>query len=270
MSNQNRKASPNANKIANYWADNLLKKHEDGTYYVPNLDIGEPACQGCNGWSEDSPDPSNWERTALEKAHIVGWAMGGSNDPSNFLLLCRHCHFDFDNEVCITDMKDFIEVSKWLQEREAAKSNKFKKLYNGYVSKNNLNESRFSKAFVQAKLKACLGREKSFEEYLHKIFTVASTVYPFITEEHAKMHVFEFMQVLKDQEDKVKQIQQKKEECFTEKVKILIKLSLETDNKKNYLGELCQKNVEEKGYDFTELLFECYEEMGLTVTITTV
>lgn len=266
MSNQNRKASPNANKIANYWADNLLKKHEDGTYYVPNLDIGEPACQGCNGWSEDSPDPSNWERHALEKAHIVGWAMGGSNDPSNFLLLCRHCHFDFDNEVCITDMKDFIEVSKWLQEREAAKSNKFKKLYNDYVSKNNLNESRFSKAFVQAKLKSYLGREKSFQEYLHKIFTVASTVYPFITEEHAKMDVFEFMKMLKDQEDEIQRNIEQEEDCFIKKIKTLIKLSLETNNKKDYLRELCQKNVEEKGYDFTELLFECYEEMGLTLS----
>mgnify|MGYP003653717140 FL=1 len=163
-------------------------------------------------------------------------------------------------------MKDFIEVSKWLQEREAAKSNKFKKLYNDYVSKNNLNESRFSKAFVQAKLKSYLCREKSFQEYLHKIFTVASTVYPFITEEHAKMDVFEFMKMLKDQEDEIQRNIEQEEDCFIKKIKTLIKLSLETNNKKDYLRELCQKNVEEKGYDFTELLFECYEEMGLTLS----
>jgi len=49
----------------------------------------EPACFACGyevGWK-------SWNKTRLERAHIIAHSIGGSdNDPNNFLLLCRKCH----------------------------------------------------------------------------------------------------------------------------------------------------------------------------------
>lgn len=266
MTKQNRPTPPSSKKIAEYWYDQLPKKHNENLFYCNNLWLAEPACQGCGGWSSDSPNPSSWDHHALEKAHIIAWSIGGSNEPSNFLLLCRHCHLDFDNEVSITDMKDFIEVSRWLSERPKSKGDKVQRIYDDYVSKNNLNEKRFFKAFAQAKRKVYMGPEKSLEEYLHKIFVLASTVYPFITEEHAKMNIFKFLKMLEDQEIEAQNNieQEQEEDWFIKRAKKLLKISIET--KCNTGIEIIKKSIEEKGYDYTQTLFECYEEMGLTLS----
>jgi hypothetical protein len=44
------------------------------------------AC-GYTGISEKS-----WRNANLSKAHVVPFSLGGSNDPSNFVLLCWVCH----------------------------------------------------------------------------------------------------------------------------------------------------------------------------------
>lgn len=33
-----------------------------------------------------------WDTSTLERAHVVAHSAGGSNEPSNFVLLCHECH----------------------------------------------------------------------------------------------------------------------------------------------------------------------------------
>lgn len=40
----------------------------------------------------------------LDRCHIKAQAISGADEPSNFVLLCKHCHFDSPN----TDNSDFI------------------------------------------------------------------------------------------------------------------------------------------------------------------
>ena len=174
---QNRKKAPSGNKIASYWNDRLMEKHEDGTFYCNNLDIGEPACQACGCWQVSNPSESDWNLVGLEKAHIIPWASGGSDEPSNFLMLCRHCHFDFDNEVERNDMKDFIKVSKWLKNRPQQKNDKIKSFVSNHVKENNYDKNRFTKAFALACSKVKLGKEKSLIAYIQKICATADAIY---------------------------------------------------------------------------------------------
>lgn len=190
---QNRKTPPNANKIAAYWYDRLLDKHDDGTYYCKNLDIGEPACQACGSYNAGKLGESDWDVVGLEKAHIIPWSMGGSDEPSNFLMLCRHCHVDFDSEICITDMKDFIKVSKWLENRVKQKGERVNSFVSNWIKQNNYDELRFIKAYRLAQCKATLGKEKKLEHYLRRICESADAIYMTIAN-YDHLDVFEFLQ----------------------------------------------------------------------------
>jgi hypothetical protein len=193
---QNRKSPPSGKKIAEYWYDRLLDKHDDGTYYCNNLDIGEPACQGCGGWSSNSTKPSSWDHHGFEKAHIIPWSDGGSNDPSNFLMLCRHCHFDFDNEIYINDMKDFIKVSKWLEGRVSQKGEKIKKIIFNHIKQKDYDDLRFMKAYRLAQSKVSLGKEKSLKAYISRICESADAIYMTIAN-YDHLNVFEFLEEIR-------------------------------------------------------------------------
>ena len=190
---QNRKSPPSGNKIAAYWYDRLLDKHDDGTYYCKNLDIGEPACQACGGYDTGKLEETNWDMAGLEKAHIIPWSDGGSDDPSNFLMLCRHCHYDFDNEIYINDMKDFIKVSKWLENRVKQKGEKVNSFVSNHIKQNNYDELRFIKAYRLAHCKVTLGKEKKLEHYLRRICESADAIYMTIAN-YDHLDVFEFLQ----------------------------------------------------------------------------
>jgi hypothetical protein len=43
-------------------------------------------------WDEPEQLEKRWERARLERAHIVARSVGGSDDPSNLVLLCHECH----------------------------------------------------------------------------------------------------------------------------------------------------------------------------------
>ncbi len=100
-------------------------------YWNPMSDVGEPSCQACGCWSpkwdigeftdnyeENRPLINDrWEGSSLEKAHIVPHSLGGANSPSNFLMLCRSCHFDFDSEIVTTSRKKMLKIYTWLKER---------------------------------------------------------------------------------------------------------------------------------------------------------
>lgn len=128
-----RKPPPEFIDIALYWNDQRLITLDDGSRIHPMVDYGEPSCQGCGCWhiSTDfgefiSGDTEHnewlanqrWNHSGFEKAHIVAHEYGGSDtDPSNFLILCRACHYDFDQEVYIYDKDEIQDVYYWLKER---------------------------------------------------------------------------------------------------------------------------------------------------------
>jgi hypothetical protein len=84
---------PSKSEIFNHW--------KDAFPFV--VDWGEPSCWAC-GWYwngrydvKDSKAGMDkiyeaWERTPLQRCHIVPRSLGGSADPSNLFLMCTECH----------------------------------------------------------------------------------------------------------------------------------------------------------------------------------
>lgn len=196
MSKQNRPSPPNANKIAKYWYSKSLEKNEDGIYFFSKIiDIGEPACFGCGTWCTNSTTPDDWNSHCLEKAHIIPFSSGGLNDPSNFLLLCRHCHFDFDNEIYIDNMQDFHKVNTWLENRPNIKNEIINKGVASFIKENNYDEKKFTYAFARTvSTNNIFTKTKSLEEYLYELCINAATIYPLITNNHISVDVFTFLQ----------------------------------------------------------------------------
>lgn len=89
-----RQPLPTMSDILAYWG-----KNQDDLYTKTGylLDRGEPTCWACNDTFEGRFDQGNtrrarWENSPLQRCHIVPDSLGGSNDPSNFVLMCRTCH----------------------------------------------------------------------------------------------------------------------------------------------------------------------------------
>jgi len=81
------RALPSRWEIASFWA---ARK----PLWV--VDLGEPACFACGhfkeSWDRRKRVPDRWNRSELERAHIIAKGTGGSNEPSNLVLLCSFCH----------------------------------------------------------------------------------------------------------------------------------------------------------------------------------
>ena len=136
-----REKPPMAIDIVEYWDKQPLIKLKDGCWNPMN-DVGEPSCQACGCWSPDWDTGEftdnyeenialinkRWERSGLEKAHIVPHSLGGANSPSNFLMLCRSCHFDFDSELVTTSRKKMLKIYTWLKERPERKMERIKQI----------------------------------------------------------------------------------------------------------------------------------------------
>ena len=117
-------------EIAAYWMNKYI--HPDGTVTKDKghdgilvcLDIYEPECFICGKSPMNSPqfslkryekliksdDPLNvWNiysvKATLEKAHIIPYALGGKDTPSNLVCLCHRCHKNAPNT---NDYNSFI------------------------------------------------------------------------------------------------------------------------------------------------------------------
>ncbi|MEV1331141.1 HNH endonuclease signature motif containing protein [Micromonospora costi] len=108
-----RAAMPSHYEIALWWLEN---QDRDARPFV--LDLGEPACFACR-WYPDGCEASDtvtlkasWAlRAKLERAHLKPHSLGGTNDPSNIVLLCRVCHLD------APDWEDAAEMLGWVRRR---------------------------------------------------------------------------------------------------------------------------------------------------------
>ncbi len=157
-----RKKPPKAVDIVQYW-DNQTLIDVDGRYWNPMKDIGEPSCQACGSynpeWDEVHKDDLNkkWESTGLEKAHIVPHRMSGENIPSNFLMLCRSCHLDFDSEVVTENRRAMLDAYNWLIDRPTKLNIKIESLIetfciNNKISKKELSRGRFLSSGIAEKV----------------------------------------------------------------------------------------------------------------------
>jgi HNH endonuclease len=85
-----RTSPPSRFSIAEYW-------HSAEAGWIESLDL--PHCFACRyDWFrepfEEQQAKGAWNRSKLERTHIIAKSCGGSFEVSNFLLLCPRCHKD--------------------------------------------------------------------------------------------------------------------------------------------------------------------------------
>jgi hypothetical protein len=73
-----------------------------------DVDLNVPACFACH-W--ESPR-KHWNWGWFERAHIIPDCLGGSEEPSNLVLLCKRCHREAPN------CSDPSLMIQWMRDRE--------------------------------------------------------------------------------------------------------------------------------------------------------
>lgn len=109
-------------EIAGYWMnkfihpDGSVTDKPDGEGMLMCMDVGEPECFICGKSPMCEPDFSYkrhkkllhsdnflrvWDmavcKRILERAHIIPYALGGEDKPSNMVCLCKRCHKNAPN-----------------------------------------------------------------------------------------------------------------------------------------------------------------------------
>jgi hypothetical protein len=83
--------NPPIKDILDYWHS---RQAESGIF----IDKWQPYCWACDQIWHGIYDRKRgeywkaWERAPLQKCHIVPKSLGGSFEPSNFVLMCKECH----------------------------------------------------------------------------------------------------------------------------------------------------------------------------------
>ena len=126
MKKNRRPNPPSIIKIIKYWMNNNIFEDDPHSWFNPAIDVGEPACFGCHCYTsywdlhQNDKRRDKWEKCwqgasnylQLERAHIIPYSLGGSNEPSNFVMLCRVCHADAPN---VNNRKYFLT---WVRRRK--------------------------------------------------------------------------------------------------------------------------------------------------------
>ncbi|MEV8425418.1 HNH endonuclease [Streptomyces niveus] len=101
---------PSKWKIAQHW--NESPRRED---FAPHLLLDEPCCFACGWFSERwkrATAQASWQRANLERAHLIPSSLGGPDDASNLLLLCKPCHQESP------DWMDPEQMARWIATRD--------------------------------------------------------------------------------------------------------------------------------------------------------
>ncbi|MEL6557042.1 MAG: HNH endonuclease [Bacteroidota bacterium] len=89
-----RETLPSKSVIFLHWKDWLDQN---------GLDWGEPSCWACEYGFNGKYDVNNhkasiedickaWNKSPLQRCHIIPKSLGGSNEPANLFLMCSECH----------------------------------------------------------------------------------------------------------------------------------------------------------------------------------
>ena len=97
---------PSKNKIVEYWQ----AEHEAGrpSPWLPDWGWDKPECMACGYLSDYWKD---WTTSSLDRCHIIPKALGGEDEASNLVLMCRRCHQDSP------DCSDPQILIRWMEER---------------------------------------------------------------------------------------------------------------------------------------------------------
>ena len=95
-----RGSMPSIAHIVHYWIRREVETRELPPFEW--FDWGEPECMACGTWRREAEerrswDPlmqiaTRWRDSGLQRCHIVPFRLGGSNEPSNLVLMCDICH----------------------------------------------------------------------------------------------------------------------------------------------------------------------------------
>jgi hypothetical protein len=91
---------PSIAHIVLYWIRREVETRELPPFEW--FDWGEPECMACGTWRDEAEERPNWDPymqiasrwrdSGLTRCHIVPFRFGGSNEPSNLVLMCNTCH----------------------------------------------------------------------------------------------------------------------------------------------------------------------------------
>jgi hypothetical protein len=174
MSKSRRPAPPKAFDIVSYWDDfkPYRMEFDNDLGWTPMTDIGEPSCQCCGCWNskwdigefkryedDDSEETkkeknkynndlinSRWEMSSLEKAHIIPHRLGGPNVPSNFLMLCPHCHYDLDTTIVISSKDEVEKVFRFMASFPRRKYEMQLMIYKEIIDDHSISEKKMNRA----------------------------------------------------------------------------------------------------------------------------
>lgn len=109
--------APTPQAIHEWWHDYDFDRW---FHWFGQCDIGEPTCYAC-GWYDGGSKISNgvircyeqtYEFAGLERGHLVSHAAGGSNHPSNLVLLCRPCNL----ATPMFERAQWDEATEWVRD----------------------------------------------------------------------------------------------------------------------------------------------------------
>ncbi len=96
-------------------------------------------------------------RSILERSHIVPHALGGSDSPVNFVLLCKHCHLENPN------VDNEIAYFKWLQSHKSRIEIISDEIH--YLAKAMIDQDKLNKALSIARLDEIIPKGVDIENY---------------------------------------------------------------------------------------------------------
>lgn len=118
-----RKSMCKANDILDFWKDKAitskgeicLEKEADYLSTIPAIiDWGEARCFACGRDSMAEFSQDKEIAKCLQKCHIIPKTLGGSYEPDNIVLLCKHCHEESP------DVADSTILMKWIYKKRIA------------------------------------------------------------------------------------------------------------------------------------------------------
>lgn len=98
---QNRGDTPSPSKIAEWWGgragrsfiQELGERHgADLALKLEEIDQGAAHCWACGYAPRRGKAKYTCRYLALDRCHVKPLALGGTNDPSNLLMMCKECH----------------------------------------------------------------------------------------------------------------------------------------------------------------------------------
>lgn len=187
-----RKGTPTVLSIVEYWSKTPVELNCKKYWMNPAIDIGEPACFACGyydlEWGVDHEKVFDWMTAwtiaskKLQRSHIIPVALGGSNDVSNLVMLCKRCNTNNPHT------KDRDWYLNWLvnaKNQQFDEINKVSKEAMNFLGNFDMSEIKFSEI------------QEELERHLHENTT--SVINP--AAKHEYTFVFETLKFLKNKID---------------------------------------------------------------------